>query len=210
MKHLRLLYFNIALLLQVYECINEPANKTVTPVVKAQQKEFTTLVVPYTPVPSSLPFSSIMNFTYHSTMTNSPASSTTTTAETVTKTVMQVQQVTQVQKVTQTVTVSEEDQIDKRMKSCYRRNRKVLFTQYWIPIENEWDETNDGKRVYLGGGDAKKTKLLDPNKKEIATVSEVMYNKCKMEGTVRLTFTKKERERSLYEKVVFVRNGGFD
>lgn len=65
---------------------------------------------------------------------------------------------------------------------CYRRGRKVEFSQYWIPKENEWDETNGGRRVFLGG-DAK-MKLFDRNNKEIGMVPVDMYQKCRMEGTV--------------------------
>lgn len=67
---------------------------------------------------------------------------------------------------------------------CYRRGRKVEFSQYWIPKENEWDETNGGRRVFLGG-DAK-MKLYDRFDKEIGMVPVDMYQKCRMEGTVSL------------------------
>ncbi|CEI87161.1 hypothetical protein RMCBS344292_01581 [Rhizopus microsporus] len=33
--------------------------------------------------------------------------------------------------------------------SCYK-NGKVTLSQYWIPKENEWDETPNGKRIFLG------------------------------------------------------------
>lgn len=68
------------------------------------------------------------------------------------------------------------------IRPCYRRGRKVEFSQYWIPKENEWDETNRGKRVFLGG-DAK-MKLYDRNDQEIGVVPVDMYQKCRMEGTV--------------------------
>lgn len=71
---------------------------------------------------------------------------------------------------------------EKNIKPCYRSNKMVTFSQYWIPRQNDWDETNDGKRVFLGG------KLLrrmnDANGKELGWVPVEMYDKCKMEGTV--------------------------
>ncbi|KAI8640175.1 hypothetical protein BD408DRAFT_348535 [Parasitella parasitica] len=67
------------------------------------------------------------------------------------------------------------------MKSCYRKNKKVSFSQYWIPKENEWDETNSGKRVFLGGNE--KVKLKDKNNKLLGMVPVDMYDKCQMEGT---------------------------
>ncbi|GAN03055.1 hypothetical protein MAM1_0033d02506 [Mucor ambiguus] len=101
----------------------------------------------------------------------SPAASVTTVTATVTESVT----------TTATVTLSYEDAADKRMKSCYRKNRKVPFSQYWIPKENEWDETNDGKRVFLGGNE--KVKLNDAHNKPLGEVTALMYDKCKMEGT---------------------------
>lgn len=67
--------------------------------------------------------------------------------------------------------------------SCYKKNKKVSFSQYWIPKENEWDETNGGKRVYLGG--SLKKRLMDKDNHEIGMVPVDMYEKCRMEGTVR-------------------------
>ncbi|KAF1798526.1 hypothetical protein FB192DRAFT_1391983 [Mucor lusitanicus] len=101
----------------------------------------------------------------------SPAASATTVTATVTKSVT----------TTETVTLSYEDAADKRMKSCYRKNRKVPFSQYWIPKENEWDETNDGKRVFLGGNE--RVTLNDTHHKPLGQVTPQMYDKCKMEGT---------------------------
>ncbi|KAL9546232.1 hypothetical protein PS6_007769 [Mucor atramentarius] len=101
----------------------------------------------------------------------SPAASVTTVTATVTKSVT----------ATATVTLSYEDAAEKRMKSCYRKNRKVPFSQYWIPKENEWDELNDGKRVFLGG--TEKVKLNDTHNKPLGEVTVDMYHKCKMEGT---------------------------
>lgn len=88
-------------------------------------------------------------------------------------------------KTTETVTITAEEAAEQRMKSCYQKNKEVSFSQYWIPKENEWDETNDGKRVYLGGNE--KMKLLDKNKKVIGMAPVDMYYKCKMEGTVSCT-----------------------
>lgn len=105
----------------------------------------------------------------------SPAASVTTVTATVTKSVT----------TTATVTLSYEDAAEKRMKSCYRKNRKVSFSQYWIPKENEWDESNDGKRVFLGG--TEKVKLNDTHNKPLGEVTVDMYHKCKMEGTVSLS-----------------------
>lgn len=73
------------------------------------------------------------------------------------------------------------------IRPCYQKGKRVSFSQYWIPKENEWDEDNDGERVYLAG-DIKKP-LLDKNKKEIGTVPIEMYDKCEMEGTVNITIT---------------------
>ncbi|GAA5814632.1 hypothetical protein MFLAVUS_008131 [Mucor flavus] len=70
---------------------------------------------------------------------------------------------------------------DSHIRPCYRKGKRVSFSQYWIPKENEWDEDNDGERVYLAG-DVKKP-LLDKNKKEIGSVPIEMYDKCEMEGT---------------------------
>ncbi|KAG2232426.1 hypothetical protein INT48_005729 [Thamnidium elegans] len=70
---------------------------------------------------------------------------------------------------------------DSHIRPCYRKGKRVPFSQYWIPKENEWDEDNDGERVYLAG-DIKKP-LLDKNKKEIGLVPIDMYDKCEMEGT---------------------------
>jgi hypothetical protein len=83
---------------------------------------------------------------------------------------------------TATATIAAVETTEQHMKACYQRNKRVTFSQYWIPKENEWDETNDGKRVYLGGGE--KVKLFDENKKEVGMAPVNMYHKCKMEGTV--------------------------
>ncbi|KAI9020699.1 hypothetical protein CLU79DRAFT_703802 [Phycomyces nitens] len=64
---------------------------------------------------------------------------------------------------------------------CYRRRRKVAFTQFWIPKENEWDETNDGERVYLGGEPT--THIKDSRNNILGKVSKEMWDKCNMEGT---------------------------
>lgn len=84
------------------------------------------------------------------------------------------------------ITVKELPDEDTRLRPCYRENRKVPFSQYWIPKENEWDETNNGKRVYLGGN--VKKRLMDNNNVELGLVPVDMYEKCHMEGTVRDCF----------------------
>lgn len=85
------------------------------------------------------------------------------------------------------IAVTATDPNEMRMPPCYRNGRKVSFTNYWIPKENEWDETNDGERVYLGGN--AKMKLVDKNNQELGMVPVDMYPKCKMEGTVSLHLT---------------------
>ncbi|KAI7871404.1 uncharacterized protein EV154DRAFT_431555 [Mucor mucedo] len=80
------------------------------------------------------------------------------------------------------VTVKEiPDEQEIHLRSCYRGNKKVPFSQYWIPKENEWDETNGGKRVFLGG-DIKR-RLMDKDNVEVGLVPVDMYEKCRMEGT---------------------------
>jgi hypothetical protein len=80
------------------------------------------------------------------------------------------------------VTIAEVVDPEEFIRPCYRKGRKVPFSQYWIPRENEWDETNNGDRVFLGGD--VKVKMYDRNNKEIGIVPEAMYQKCRMEGTV--------------------------
>ncbi|CEG70665.1 hypothetical protein RMATCC62417_06524 [Rhizopus microsporus] len=63
--------------------------------------------------------------------------------------------------------------------SCYK-NGKVTLSQYWIPKENEWDETPNGKRIFLGGNI--KRPLLDKKNNTIALVPAAMYDKCNLEG----------------------------
>lgn len=67
------------------------------------------------------------------------------------------------------------------MPSCYK-NGKVTLSQYWIPKENEWDETPNGKRIFLGGNI--KRPLLDKKNNTIALVPAAMYDKCNLEGFV--------------------------
>lgn len=75
---------------------------------------------------------------------------------------------------------------------CYEDNRKVAFSQYWIPRQNEWDETNEGNRVFLGGNILRR--MNDKNGGELGWIPVEMYEKCKMEGTVSTTsMTKKKR-----------------
>ncbi|KAI8061525.1 uncharacterized protein B0P05DRAFT_557389 [Gilbertella persicaria] len=64
--------------------------------------------------------------------------------------------------------------------TCYQQ--RVAFSQYWIPRENEWDESNDGDRMFLGATN-KNTPLYDKEHKEITKVSAEMHEKCLMEGT---------------------------
>ncbi|KAG1442765.1 hypothetical protein G6F56_010935 [Rhizopus delemar] len=68
----------------------------------------------------------------------------------------------------------------KKLPSCYRSGKRVTLTQYWIPRENEWDETTKGKRIFLGG--EIKRPLLDRHKNVLAMVPLVMYDRCNMEG----------------------------
>lgn len=82
------------------------------------------------------------------------------------------------------VTVKELPNEEALLRPCYRGDREVPFSQYWIPKENEWDETNNGKRVYLGGN--QKTRLFDKNHVELGMVPIDMFEKCRMEGTVRI------------------------
>jgi len=63
---------------------------------------------------------------------------------------------------------------------CY--SGTVMFTQYWIPKENSWDETNDGRRVWLGM--EQEERLVNLKNETIATVSSNTFEKCTMEGTV--------------------------
>ncbi|KAL9541165.1 hypothetical protein MBANPS3_009276 [Mucor bainieri] len=109
------------------------------------------------------------------------STTTATTTATATVTATATATVTKSITATKTVTLSYEDAAEKRMKSCYRKNRKVPFSQYWIPKENEWDETNDGERVFLGGDE--KVTLNDTHHKPLGQVTPQMYDKCKMEGT---------------------------
>ncbi|KAI8885899.1 hypothetical protein K501DRAFT_178942 [Backusella circina FSU 941] len=77
--------------------------------------------------------------------------------------------------------VDEEDNNKNELaNTCYGRG-KVSFTQFWIPIENRWDEDNDGERVYLG--ENQKVDLLDKSGNLLATIPISMHEKCKMEGT---------------------------
>jgi hypothetical protein len=71
---------------------------------------------------------------------------------------------------------------DELADTCYGKG-KVSFTQYWIPIENQWDEDNDGERIYLGENE--KIDILDKNGNSLAIIPMSMHKKCKMEGTVR-------------------------
>lgn len=80
------------------------------------------------------------------------------------------------------VTIEEVEDPEEFIRPCYRRGKKVAFSQYWIPRENEWDENNKGDRVFLGGD--VKMKMFDKFDKEIGIVPEAMYQKCRMEGTV--------------------------
>ncbi|KAG1180238.1 hypothetical protein G6F36_010437 [Rhizopus arrhizus] len=73
-------------------------------------------------------------------------------------------------------------QHSKHLPSCYRNHKKVTLTQYWIPKENEWDETTDGKRIFLGGDE--KRAILDKKKNVLAMVPSIMYDRCNMEGSV--------------------------
>ncbi|KAI9279979.1 hypothetical protein BY458DRAFT_584424 [Sporodiniella umbellata] len=68
----------------------------------------------------------------------------------------------------------------KKIPSCYRNGKKVSLTQYWIPRENEWDETAKGNRIFLGG-DIKRP-LMDKNKNVLAQVPLILYDRCHMEG----------------------------
>ncbi|KAI9362330.1 hypothetical protein BD770DRAFT_470383 [Pilaira anomala] len=83
---------------------------------------------------------------------------------------------------TQQIVVSLKELSQDGIPHCYRKGKKLPFSQYWIPKENEWDENNHGKRVYLAG-DEKKKPLLDKDKNQIGMVSVDMYDKCEMEGT---------------------------
>lgn len=58
----------------------------------------------------------------------------------------------------------------------------VPFTQYWIPKENNWDENEEGEKIWLekDGNEP----LLDENNATIALVSKSTKNKCNLEGTV--------------------------
>ncbi|KAI8371300.1 hypothetical protein EDC96DRAFT_573373 [Choanephora cucurbitarum] len=69
-----------------------------------------------------------------------------------------------------------------KIPSCYADNRQVTLTQYWVPRENEWDETNSGDRVFLGGKD-KNMSLFDEQRQLLGTVTPEMFSKCLMEGT---------------------------
>ncbi|KAJ2964829.1 hypothetical protein NQZ79_g384 [Umbelopsis isabellina] len=62
---------------------------------------------------------------------------------------------------------------------CYAGT--VPFTQYWIPKENNWDENEEGERIWLEKGG--KEPLLDENNATIAFVSKSMKDKCNLEGT---------------------------
>lgn len=68
---------------------------------------------------------------------------------------------------------------------CYQQ-REVKFTQYWIPRENDWDESDDGRRVYLKSatGRQKSKALKDASGAVLASVSQMMFDKCQTEGTV--------------------------
>ncbi|KAG1166119.1 hypothetical protein G6F36_013067 [Rhizopus arrhizus] len=88
---------------------------------------------------------------------------------------------------TGTISTSQQKQQKKSQKqhsehipSCYRNRKKVTLTQYWIPKENEWDETTNGKRIFLGGSE--KRALLDKTKNVLAMIPSVMYDRCNMEG----------------------------
>ncbi|KAG2183265.1 hypothetical protein INT43_006269, partial [Umbelopsis isabellina] len=62
---------------------------------------------------------------------------------------------------------------------CYAGT--VPFTQYWIPKENNWDENEEGEKIWL-----EKTgnePLLDENNATIAFVSKSTKDKCNLEGT---------------------------
>jgi hypothetical protein len=67
---------------------------------------------------------------------------------------------------------------------CY--SGTVMFTQYWISKENSWDETNDGRRVWLGM--EQEERLVNLKDETIAIVSSNTFEKCTMEGTVSLFF----------------------
>jgi hypothetical protein len=85
--------------------------------------------------------------------------------------------------VTQTVHLIANAEAEKQVKSCYRTGKKITFSQYWIPRQNEWDETNDGERIFLGGDVLRR--MDDRNGKELGWAPVEMYNKCQMEGTVK-------------------------
>ncbi|ORY99327.1 hypothetical protein BCR43DRAFT_418488, partial [Syncephalastrum racemosum] len=67
---------------------------------------------------------------------------------------------------------------------CYQQ-RDVRFTQYWIPRENDWDESDEGGRRYLRAvtGRQKAKALRDTSGSVIANVTQTMWDKCQMEGT---------------------------
>ncbi|KAI7866144.1 hypothetical protein BDF14DRAFT_1728949 [Spinellus fusiger] len=71
-----------------------------------------------------------------------------------------------------------------KVPKCYR-DKKVKLTEFWIPKENEWDQSNKGKRILLSENPTKPLKDVDKN--TLAMVSPIMWNKCNMEGTCLLS-----------------------
>ncbi|ORX60437.1 hypothetical protein DM01DRAFT_1332588 [Hesseltinella vesiculosa] len=72
---------------------------------------------------------------------------------------------------------------------CYKAPiPAVSLTMYWIPKENEWDVNDEGRRILLDRGPGTTlVDLLNPTGQHIASVSQAMYQKCRMEGTCLLS-----------------------